>query len=107
MVSNPLVEELKKLMGPHIYINSAINTDIKSMNLYIACEEESSIIKKHCHQKKLIVPNDIIEDYYQLLAMDVKNPTKSYLLTSISAGSFDSMEFIIHENEILDIFIEN
>ena len=99
-----LIDELKKLMKPHIY---PTDLKIESNNMYISCSEESSITKKHCHTKKLVVPEDILEDYFQILARDVKNPTKSHLLTAISAGVFDSMEFIKHDNEILDIFIEN
>ena len=99
-----LINELKKIMTPYISIS---DIKIESTNLYISCNEKSSINTKHCINKKLIIPEDIIEDYYHILAMDIKNPTKSYLLTAISAGAFDSMDFIKHKNEILDIFIEN
>ena len=106
MEKNNLLLELKKLMKDriHLYKN---NTNIKSNNIYISCSEKSSIDNNHCLNNKLLVPESVADEFYDILAMDIKNPTKFNLLSSISAGIFDSMDFIRRENEILDIFIEN
>jgi hypothetical protein len=102
---NTLIKELKTLLSNNILISDEKNNE--TGNLYTSCGDKSSIFKTQCKNNKLIVPPDAIEDFYSILAMDIKNPTKTKMLTSLSAGIFDSMEFIRRENEILDIFIES
>lgn len=100
-----LIKQLKILLSNNILISNEKNNE--TGNLYTSCSDTSSIFKNQCKNNKLIVPTDAIEDFYSILAMDIKNPTKTKMLTSLSAGIFDSMEFIYRENEILDIFIES
>jgi hypothetical protein len=100
-----LIKELKNMLSNNIYITNEKNIDIS--NLYTSCNDKSTILKNQCRDNKLMIPSDTIDDFYSILAMDIKNPTKTKLLTSLSAGIFDSMEFIRRENETLDIFIEN
>lgn len=100
-----LIKELKNMMNNNIYITDEKNINIS--NLYTSCNDKSAILKNQCKNNKLMVPSNTIEDFYSILAMDIKNPTKTKLLTSLSAGIFDSMDFIRRENETLDIFIEN
>lgn len=102
---NVLIKQLKILLSNNILISNEKNNE--TGNLYTSCSDPSSIFKTQCKNNKLIVPPDVIEDFYSILAMDIKNPTKTKMLTSLSAGIFDSMEFIHRENEILDIFIES
>jgi hypothetical protein len=102
---NALIKQLKILLSNNILISNEKNNE--TGNLYTSCSDPSSIFKTQCKNNKLIVPPDVIEDFYLILAMDIKNPTKTKMLTSLSAGIFDSMEFIHRENEILDIFIES
>jgi len=102
---NALIKQLKILLSNNILISNEKNNE--TGNLYTSCSDPSSIFKTQCKNNKLIVSPDAIEDFYSILAMDIKNPTKTKMLTSLSAGIFDSMEFIHRENEILDIFIES
>jgi len=111
---NELIKKIKDIMSNHIkIIDTQIDTQMDAQidtqidNIYISCGEKSIINKNQCNGAKLLLPKDIIEDFYHILAMDIKNPTKTKLFTSLSAGIFDSMDFIKRDNEILEIYIEN
>ena len=82
-------------------------TNINSNNIFTSCKSKSTLQKKQCKNNRLIIPKDMIDEFYHMLSADIKNPIKTNILASISSGVFDSMDFIIRENEILDIFIEN
>jgi hypothetical protein len=82
-------------------------TNSNSNNIFTSCKSKSTLQKKQCKNNRLIIPKDIIDEFYHMLSADIKNPIKTNILASISSGVFDSMDFIIRENEILDIFIEN
>jgi hypothetical protein len=103
-----LIKKIKNIMANHIKEQDSDESNIdKISNIYISCGEKSIINKVQCHGSKLLLPKSIIEDFYHILAMDIKNPTKTKLFTSLSAGIFDSMDFIKRDNEILEIYIEN
>ena len=105
---NELIKKIKNIMEGHIKIQEQNEPNIdKISNIYISCGEKSIINKVQCDGSKLLLPRGIIEDFYHILAMDIKNPTKTKLFTSLSAGIFDSMDFIKRDNEILEIYIEN
>jgi hypothetical protein len=106
---NELIKKIKNIMEDHIKEIESTNSpeNVTSNNIYISCGEKSIVNKSQCHGSKLLLPKDIIEDFYHILAMDIKNPTKTKLFTSLSAGIFDSMDFIRRDNEILEIYIEN
>ena len=90
------------------YDNINITYDnINSNNIFTSCKSKSTLQKKQCKNNRLIIPKDMIDEFYHMLSADIKNPIKTNILASISSGVFDSMDFIIRENEILDIFIEN
>jgi hypothetical protein len=102
-----LIDKLKKLLKDNIEI---VNSDVFTNdinNIYVSCGEPSNVKKNQCVNNKLTVPSNAIDDFYYMLCMDIKNPIKTKLLTYISSGIFDSMEFINRDNEILEIFIEN
>jgi hypothetical protein len=102
-----LIEKLKLLLKDKIMIVNSDEYKNDAYNIYVSCSEKSNIKKNQCMDNKLMVPKIVIDDFYHMLAMDIKNPIKTKLLTYISSGIFDSMDFIHRDNEILDIYIEN
>ena len=106
-----LMHELKQLLKDKI---TSVENDkeipynsIQFSNIYTSCSEKSNIKKGQCINNKLMIPSELIGDFYHMLCMDIKNPIKTKILTSLSSGIFDSMDFIYRNNEILDIYIEN
>ena len=120
-----VVDEIKLIMGPHIEVVESANFNIN--NMFASCGEEKnkglaandisfmnsrsqlniklSTATEHCVNRKLMIPKDRIDDYYSALASDIRNPGKSKLLTSVSAGVFDPLNFIQRMGEHLTVTI--
>jgi hypothetical protein len=54
---------------------------------------------------KLAVPQDQLGDFFDILASDVRNPSKTGLLSAVSAGVFDPLEFIRRPGEHLIVTV--
>lgn len=80
-------------------------------NIYVSCAEaprspaEAPAVQQQCVDRKLAVPEDRLADFYDILAADVRNPSKTGLLTAVSAGVFDPLDFIRRPGEHLSIAV--
>ena len=82
------VEILYKLMESRIMISSEIG---ELDNIYTARGDD----------KKLTIPNDKFNSYCNLLATDLENRDKKFLVHKITSGIIDSLNFTKYKNEIL------
>jgi hypothetical protein len=98
---NDLITKLKELMSPFILTDRNItNTNIT--NIYTNCSDGKE--QFFCSQGKLIIPYDRIDNFYDVLADDIVNKSKRYILLKAKTGIFDYFNFIKRDNEYLDIF---
>jgi hypothetical protein len=49
------------------------------------------------------VPEDRLDAFYDILAADVQNPSKAGLLSAVSAGVFDPLDFVRRPGEHLSV----
>jgi hypothetical protein len=104
------VRNLRALMAPRVTdaTTAGVNMEGRAIaNMYVSCAEESAVNvgdpSGMCFKRRLVVPADRLEDFYDILAADVRNPGKMELLAAISAGVLDSLDFIRRPGEHLDI----
>jgi hypothetical protein len=74
-------------------------------NLYVACSEPGPHAGAQCRGGKLAVPADRLDDLFDILAADVRNPGKAGLLTAVSAGAFEPLSFIRRPGEHLSVSV--
>jgi len=101
------VGALRTLMAPRV-TTSADMTGRTLANMYVSCAEKSAVhgtASGLCSGHRLAVPADRIDDFYDILAADVRNPGKTGLLAAISAGVLNSLDFIRRPGEHLDIVL--
>ncbi len=98
-----IVTELKKLMADKVHLLEEYPEEPPD-NIYVACHKNPTK-QSHCINGKTIVLNDMIESYYDLLATDILNNSKKYIISSLSSGVIDSLSFIHRQNETLNIYI--
>ena len=74
-------------------------------NMYVSCAEASVLHSGPglCVGPRLAVPAERLDDFYDILAADVRNPGKEGLLAAISAGVLDPLDFIRRSGEHLEI----
>jgi hypothetical protein len=94
------VNELQKIMSPYLSQNETVKN---VNNMYTSCIDNP--LGDHCSSNtgKLQIHTSQINDYYDILAADIHNPSKSHILTVIASGVFDALEFIPHSGEYLNI----
>jgi hypothetical protein len=91
-----IISSLKNLMSKYIEVkNDIVNID----NIYVACSDNSSVSNNTCHNGKLIIPSNKIDEYYDILASDILNPYKTELDILCVSGTFDELNFIKRPNE--------
>ena len=102
------VGALRALMAPRV-TTSADVAGRALVNMYVSCAEKSAVHGTTraglCAGHRLAVPADRIDDFYDILAADVRNPGKTGLLAAISAGVLNSLDFIRRPGEHLDIVL--
>jgi hypothetical protein len=107
-----VVAVLQVLMGPRILAVPKPDTILaaeskasplpsQAQHIFVSCSEASSIPSGQCSGRRLVVPADRIDDFFDILAADVRNPGKSGLLSALSAGVFDPLDFQRHPGEHL------
>jgi len=97
---------IRSLLQPRVAAAVAV---AESLNMYVSCAEPTSLPQPQCAQEKnrsasgarLAVPEAELEGFYDCLAADVRNPSKSALLSAASAGVIDPTEFIQRDGERL------
>jgi hypothetical protein len=104
-----------RAMGSHAETVAAVRTLLRprvaaavmvaeSLNMYVSCAEPTSLPQPQCSSTaKLAVPESELEGFYDCLAADVRNPSKSALLSAASAGVIDPADFIRRPDERLTI----
>ena len=100
-----VVSALRGLMAPRVTA-SADAAGRTLANMYVSCAEESAVhgvASGMCAGRHLVVPAERLDDFYDILAADVRNPGKTGLLAAISAGVLDPLDFIRRPGERLDI----
>lgn len=91
---------VRELMAPRVVAVAGPARD--PANVYVACSDGAA---PHCEGRRLAVPADRLDDFYDILAADVRNPGKTGLLTAVSAGVFDPLDFIRRPGENLSIVV--
>jgi hypothetical protein len=72
-------------------------------NIYVACSEAGPTSKGQCVGRALAVPADRLDDFYDILAADVRNAGKAGLLAAVSAGVFEPLDFTRRAGEHLAV----
>jgi hypothetical protein len=102
-----VVTALKKLLEPRVSVVSRATWDQDpkvAQNMFVACSgPDAGASTTQCINKQLILPADRVDDLYDILAADVRNPSKTAQLSAVSAGVFDSLKFIRRPGEHLTI----
>lgn len=95
---------IKILMSDHV-VESEM-APVKLTNIFVSCVEKTSVLMDSvCVNHKLAVPADRLNDFYQILAADVRNPGKTDIITAISSGVFNYLDFIYRVGEHINIIM--
>ena len=70
-------------------------------NLFTTCAEAGA--DSACAGGRLAVPAARLDAFYDILAADVRNPSKTGLLSALAAGVFDPLDFIRRPGEHLSL----
>jgi hypothetical protein len=99
-----IVVGLKKLLDTHV-VAAPDGRQAASQNYYIACSSGvgAPAMRAHCSGRRLNVPAEKLDDFYDCLAADIRNPGKVGLLAAASAGVFEPLSFIRRPGEHLTI----
>ena len=96
------VAAVRELMAPRIAAVSGAPPD--PSNVYAACSgSRAAPGAAQCEGQRLAVPAGRLDDFYDILAADVRNPGKAGLLAAASAGVFDALEFLRRPGEHLSV----
>jgi hypothetical protein len=95
-----LINELKRLMSSNVTVGESPAAEAQK-NIYLTCSEE--VDSTNCSGGKLIVPESRINDLYDILASDIRNKSKTNVISAISSGVFDPLNFIRRPGEHLVI----
>ena len=83
-------------------------TDIKFPNIMITCQDNVGVKPGYCNNSKLIIPDNYIENFIELLANDILNPLTTNILGVRNSydNIIDPYDFIQHPyNSIQVIYI--
>jgi hypothetical protein len=95
-----VVSALRAILAPRVVPADGAAPPAPLANMYISCTEASAVhadAPGPCVGRQLTVPAERLDDFYDILAADVRNPSKRGLLAAISAGVFDPLSFIRHQ----------
>jgi hypothetical protein len=97
-----IVADLKRLMADRI-----APADVPappSENVFVACSDRKSSDRKSavCSGRRLAVPSNLVEDFFNLLAADVVNPIKIDLLTASASGVIAPLSFARYPGEVFN-----
>jgi hypothetical protein len=95
-----LIDRLHNIMDPYIVIDK-INKVPKNYNIYTSCINDTD--QFFCKNSKIIIPSDKIDDIFDVLANDILNKNKMYLMMTGNSGIFDYLEFIERPYEFIEI----
>lgn len=95
------IQAVKEMLKSRIEVGE-IKKLPDNWNIYTPCSEKG-VSTGACHNGKLVVPPDRIDELYDILAYDIHNTGKSSILSTISSGVFDPLNFIRRPGEHLTI----
>jgi hypothetical protein len=95
---------VRKLLSPHLVIGQP-STDSPMPNMLASCIMNRDDNIPYCSDKKLIIPKEKLDEYIDILVMDIRNPLKAVYLTMYTfiPRSVDYFNFIERHDE--QIFI--
>jgi hypothetical protein len=96
-----IIKEIKKMMSPYIDIKSKISNIPQYYNIFVSCSKDSN--QFFCKNNKLIIDSNKLDDYLDVLANDVLNKPKKYILISSISDTIDYLNFIKRPYEYIDI----
>jgi hypothetical protein len=96
-----VVAAVRKILAPRIEAVAKLDDTHSLPNMYSACHSGGE--HRHCVGRKLAVPDDRLDGFYDILAADVRNPYKAATLATNAAGVFDPLRFIRRPGEHLTI----
>lgn len=96
-----LKSQIMEIMEPHIIIGNIDNIP-NYFNTYTSCSKDST--QFFCKGSKLLVPENKIEDMYDVLINDLKNKSKRTILLSSISGIVNYFNFIKRPYEFIHIF---
>lgn len=102
-----VVSALRTLMAPRITVTPLGSNPVahQPSHIFVSCSETSSVPSEQCSGRRLVVPAERIDDFYDILAADVRNPGKEGLLSALSAGVFDPLDFQRRPDEHLTVVL--
>jgi hypothetical protein len=101
-----VVGALKALLGARVAADPRpAAAQANAQNVYVSCAEQTSVPQGQCAGRRLLVPAEKLEDFYDILAADVGNRWKESLLAAVSAGVFDPLEFRRRPGEQLHVTV--
>lgn len=95
-----LIKRLHEIMDPFIEISSVVDIP-HHYNIYTSCINNTK--QFFCKNCKIMIPENKINDIFEVLANDITNKSKSYLMMLGSSGIFDYLEFIERPYEFIEI----
>jgi len=121
--NNQIIDELKKILSNRVTVDfspdfsgkSQQNNEGKSqgksqeksrdVNMFVSCSkvEDNSLSFMHCVDRRLAVPADRLEGFYEILASDLRRKGGLNLIMAGASGVFDPYEFIVRPGEIITI----
>lgn len=91
---------LRRLLAPRVAADPGPARDPD--NMYAACADRGG---PQCLGARLAVEASRLDDFYDILAADVRNAGKGPLLTAVSAGVFAPLDFIRRPGEHLSVTV--
>jgi hypothetical protein len=100
-----VVAALRELLEPRVERLPAgtLPEAAAQTNIFVSCAEATAVPKAQCAGRRLAVPADRLDDFYDILAADVQNPGKTALLAAVSAGVSDPLAFQRRPGEHLTV----
>lgn len=97
-----LKTKLKTIMSP--YIKTSVETSYLTsyFNIFTSCIEDTS--QFFCDNNRVIIPQNKIEELYDVLMNDIMNKTKTHIIMASVSGIFDQLDFIKRPFEFIEIF---
>jgi hypothetical protein len=99
-----LVKELKSISNDFVKVGEVTSVkDFDFPNMYASCETQGT--KNYCNGKKLIIPKEKLEIFYDILAGDILNPIKQKWIFSdiMSNRVVNFLQFIQRQYEDIRI----
>jgi hypothetical protein len=95
---------LRALLAPRVAAEAGRGPPAELGNVYVSCGEAGEgAPQAQCAGGRLRVPEDRLDAFYDILAADVQNPSKAGLLSAVSAGVFDPLDFVRRPGEHLSV----